>query len=115
MQVMGDGPFDVRVRAGLRLAPGLLAEEGEHFFGLGERLRSREGDGTWKLMVEGRRRRSYRLEAALSALIQPFVPCTVEWNGRALPPGSWSYDDATGLLRAAFGGRRGRLTVRACA
>jgi len=36
----------------------------------------------------------------------------VDWNGRPLPPGDWSYDAGTQVLRARFAGQRGRLVVR---
>jgi alpha-glucosidase (family GH31 glycosyl hydrolase) len=81
-------------------------------FGGWERLRSIERGGAWELAVRGARRRRYALQASLATLAVPFVPCRVEWMGRALD--TWAYDEATGVLRAEFEGRTGRLRVMAC-
>ena len=43
-----------------------------------ERLISRERADGWALRVEGDRRRTYRLEASLATLRDPFVPCSLE-------------------------------------
>jgi alpha-glucosidase (family GH31 glycosyl hydrolase) len=80
-----------------------------------ERLRSVEGDGVWTLAVRGKRARTYDLQASLATLEHPFAPCTVAWNGRPLAADAWTYDAATGVLRARFDGRKGRLRVEACA
>jgi hypothetical protein len=77
-----------------------------------ERLRSLERAASWELAVRGKPRRTYMLQASLATLEQPFTPCAVEWNGRPLPPGDWSYDAGTQVFRARFAGQRGRLVVR---
>jgi alpha-glucosidase (family GH31 glycosyl hydrolase) len=83
-------------------------------FAGGERMRSIERTGSWELAVRGRRRRTYELQASLATLAQPFVPCAPEWNGHSLSDEAWSYDAASGVLRATFAGRKGRLLVRTC-
>jgi alpha-glucosidase (family GH31 glycosyl hydrolase) len=83
-------------------------------FSVRETLRSREERaGGWELVVRGRRRRSYELQASLRTLVRPFTPCAVEWAGQ--PLAAWSYDPPTGVLRTEFTGKRGRLVVRPCA
>ena len=77
----------------------------------GERLRSTETSAGWRLKIRGERRRSYRLEASLRALKDPFVPCRVALSGRELAPRRWSFDRRKDVLRARFGGRRLTLTV----
>ena len=81
------------------------------FYG-GGTLRSAERRGRWSLRVRGDGTARYRLQAALGTLAEPFVPCSVRWAGHLLPPESWSYDPATGVLRAELVGGRGRLVVR---
>lgn len=83
-------------------------------YGPREGLESREGDGLWELAVRGRRRRTYEVAASLATMRQPFEPCAVEWRGRPLDAGAWSYDAPTGVLRATFTGRAGSLVARAC-
>jgi hypothetical protein len=83
-------------------------------FGKGEKLRSRERDGEWTLAVRGKLRRSYRLDASLATLREPFRPCEVAVDGRELPRARWSYDRGSGVLRVRFGGRNPLLSVRAC-
>jgi alpha-glucosidase (family GH31 glycosyl hydrolase) len=78
----------------------------------GEHLRSLERRGRWELTIRGTRRRVYRVEASLATLARPFIPCAVEWNGRALAPDEWTYDARTRVLRAGWTGRRGHLVVR---
>jgi hypothetical protein len=82
-------------------------------FSARERLRSRERADGWELVIRGRHRRVYELQASLRTLVRPFTPCAVEWGGR--PLSAWSFDEATGVLRAELAGRRGRLVVRSCA
>jgi alpha-glucosidase (family GH31 glycosyl hydrolase) len=62
----------------------------------------------WSTRVHGFRLRHYRLEASLPRL----RPCSVTLGRRPLR--GWSYDRATGVLRARFSGRSRRLTVRSC-
>ncbi len=78
-----------------------------------ERLRAVEGPGSWELAVRTKKRRTFGIQASLATLEQPFVPCTVTWNGRPLPDEDWSWDADTQVLRARFEGRRGRLRVQA--
>jgi alpha-glucosidase (family GH31 glycosyl hydrolase) len=77
-----------------------------------ERLASIEGDRTWQLVVRRARVRTWRLQASLATLARPIVPCAVEWAGRELPRGDWSYDANEQTLRAIFRGGHGRLVVR---
>jgi alpha-glucosidase (family GH31 glycosyl hydrolase) len=81
----------------------------------GERLRSHEGDGAWRLAVDGARSRKYALAATLRTLDSPFTPCEVSVDGAALGPGDWSFDRSTGVLTARFAGRSPVLEARACA
>ena len=75
-----------------------------------ERLSARElRGGGWTLRVRGARRRTYTLEAALSALRRPFVPCRVRVGRRVLR--GWSHDRRTRVLRLRFTARRARLVV----
>ena len=70
--------------------------------------------GRWRVGARGagaRRRRSH-LQASLATLEVPFVPCRVEWAGQAID--TWTYDEATAVLRAEFEGRTGRLRVTGC-
>ena len=76
-----------------------------------ERLGSRESARGWTLAVRGKRRRTYRLQAALGALRSPFVPRAVTLAGRPLAQRSWSYDRRRGMLRASFTCRSGVLRV----
>jgi alpha-D-xyloside xylohydrolase len=75
-------------------------------------VRSHEGRGSWTLRIRGDRRRRYRLEAVLRALRDPFRPCAVSVDGRALAPRRWSLD--RGVLKARFDGSRARLVVSSC-
>jgi len=87
--------------------------DGAAAVGADERLAAHErGDG-WRLRAAFRRSKRIALQASLATLARPFVPCAVEWRGRPLPPDAWRFDPATGVLRAAFTGRRGTLLVRA--
>ena len=79
----------------------------------GERLRSRETRGGWRLHVSGERRRRYRLEAALGALRHRFVPAQVMLDGRQLPRRAWSFSPRREILRVRFSARRATLVVRA--
>jgi alpha-glucosidase (family GH31 glycosyl hydrolase) len=79
-----------------------------------ERYRSVEGDRRWELTIYGARVRTWRLQASLATLEQPFVPCAVEFDGQALPASDWSYDSATSVLRATWQGRNGSLVVEEC-
>ena len=72
-------------------------------------LRRRRG---WTLRIAGARRRTYTLEAALSALQRPFTPCRVRLGRRVLR--RWSHDRRTRVLKVRFAARRARLTVIGC-
>ena len=76
------------------------------------RLTSSEGRGRWTLRLEARRPRTVVLRASLLTLERPFRPRSVEVGGRRLRRGAWRYDDRTGVLRAAFRGRRAVVVVR---
>ncbi len=76
-----------------------------------ERLTSRERAEGWALRVEGERRRTYRLEASLATLRDPFVPCKLVLDGRRLAGRRWSFDPASRVLRARFGAEDATLEV----
>lgn len=67
---------------------------------------------TWTLKIKAHRKRSYRLEAATTAL--KFRPCEVTLGGRALPGSEWSFDRHKQVLRASFEARQGKLAVSGC-
>ena len=77
-----------------------------------ERLTSIEGDRQWQLVLRGVRARTWTLQASMLTLEQPFAPCAVEFDNQPLAAGEWSYDAATGVLRATWQGGSGRLIVR---
>lgn len=77
-----------------------------------ERLRLLERPGRWELSIRGARRRTYDVAASLATLASPFVPCTVEWNGRRLDAERWRWDADTRVLRVRVAGLRGRLVVQ---
>jgi hypothetical protein len=77
----------------------------------GERLHSVEGRGSWTLVVRGARRRSYQLQAGLTALRASLRPRAVLLDGRPLPAGAWEYDASARTLRVRFQTVRGRLHV----
>lgn len=77
-----------------------------------ERYRSVEGRQQWELVLQRTPSRTWRLQASLLTLEEPFVPCAVEYDGAPLPAADWSYDEASGVLRATWQGGNGRLTVR---
>jgi alpha-D-xyloside xylohydrolase len=93
----------------------LALPRGRHTDRIGrdERVTSVERRDGWHLLLRLRRRREIDLQASLATLATPFAPCAVEWRGRPLPAGTWTWDPTTRVLRATFTGRRGRLTVRA--
>lgn len=83
-------------------------------FNYGERLRSDERTGQWRLTIEGHRTRTYSIEASLRTLRRPFRPCRLALNGRTLPGGSWRFERDTGVLRTQFEARRAPLAVQGC-
>jgi hypothetical protein len=83
-------------------------------FGTRGRYRSTEQPGRWTLTARAERRSRVTLQASLHTLAAPFEPCSVRMNGRPLPSGAWSFDPATGVLRATVEGRSLRLQVEAC-
>jgi alpha-glucosidase len=83
-------------------------------FNYGERLRSDERTGQWRLAIEGHRTRTYSIEASLRTLRRPFRPCRLALNGRMLPGGSWRFERDTGVLRTQFEARRATLAVQGC-
>ena len=76
-----------------------------------ERIRSREGRGSWTLAIAGARVRRYDLQASLATLRRPFRPCSVRARGRALP---FRFDRRTRVLRARLRGRSPVLRVSGC-
>jgi alpha-glucosidase (family GH31 glycosyl hydrolase) len=83
-------------------------------FNYGERLRSNEQGRGWRLEIDGKRRRLYALQASLRTLRNPFRPCELTLQGRALPRRAWSYRARSRVLRARFVVRRGTLFARGC-
>jgi sulfoquinovosidase len=83
-------------------------------FNEGERLSSREVRGAWRLRIEGKRRRLYRVEASLATLRTPIEPCRLRLGRRTLPRRAWSYDREARVLVARFFATKGRLRVEAC-
>jgi alpha-glucosidase (family GH31 glycosyl hydrolase) len=79
-------------------------------FGAKGTLVSRERRRGWQLRLRGPRRR-YALQASLTTLRRPFVPCRVWLRGRRLPARAWRYDRGAGVLRARFRARKGVLRV----
>jgi len=79
----------------------------------GGRIESDEVPEGWRLALRGPAT-SWRVQASLRTLERPIDPCAVEWNGRPLADGAWSWDAGQGVLRARFEGR-GTLVVRGCA
>jgi len=57
----------------------------------------------------------WSIEASLATLERPFAPCAVEWSGRRLAPALWSYDEASGVLRADVAGTGSLVVRRTCA
>jgi alpha-glucosidase (family GH31 glycosyl hydrolase) len=82
--------------------------------GDGEKLKSRENRGQWKLVIDGDRKRTYELQASLATLERPFEPCDVELDGEPLGGDGWSYDRPTGVLKAAYTAKDPALKVSSC-
>jgi alpha-glucosidase (family GH31 glycosyl hydrolase) len=61
--------------------------------------------GSWRVDINGDRRRRYTLEAAFRA-------CAVALDGRPLPRSAWR--QRRGVLTATFSARRATLSVRGC-
>ncbi|MGI9021386.1 MAG: TIM-barrel domain-containing protein [Solirubrobacterales bacterium] len=80
------------------------------------RLRSTEGDGLWRLRLDGNAGTRYRIQASMASLRDPFEVCEVSLDGEALDAVAWSYGAATRALRvrAKARGVTTRLTARAC-
>jgi hypothetical protein len=83
----------------------------------GDTATSEETASGWTLQIDGRRPRSYDIEAALGSLAAgAFRPCSVRAGERGRTPvHSWRYDRATGVLRLRLFAERARLVVRSCA
>jgi alpha-D-xyloside xylohydrolase len=84
-------------------------------FGKAGRYTSTEAPGKWTLNVRAERRSTVTLQATMRTLQAPFVPCSVLVNRRALPADAWTFDPATGVLRATVEGRSLRVEATACA
>jgi alpha-glucosidase (family GH31 glycosyl hydrolase) len=80
----------------------------------GGRVRSSEHHGSWRLEIHSGAERTWELQASLGTLRRPFKPCSLRLDGRRLPREHWSYDGATGALRARFDARRGVLAAERC-
>jgi len=78
------------------------------------RLVSIEGDGSWQLDVRGDQQRTIGLQASMSTLNKPFLPCRVALNGRPLAKTAWQYDAASRELAVTFRTQSGVLTVSGC-
>jgi alpha-glucosidase (family GH31 glycosyl hydrolase) len=76
-------------------------------------LASRERADRWELALDAPVAR-WSIEASLATLERPFAPCAVEWSGRPLGAGLWSYDDATGVLHAEVAGSGALVVRRTC-
>jgi alpha-glucosidase len=72
----------------------------------GEKLRSVVRRHHWDLVIRGKRRRRYALQAAM-----PFEPCSVTARGE---PVRFRYSRRTHVLRVRFSARRATATVEAC-
>ncbi len=79
------------------------------------RLVSTEENAGWRLEVRGDRQRTIGLQASLSTLNRPFVPCRVTLDGRPLDRTAWQYDSTSRSLDVTFRTRGGVLTVAGCA
>jgi sulfoquinovosidase len=76
-------------------------------------LTSEEAASGWRLAIDAPNAR-WTVQASLRTLERPFAPCGVAWQGRDLPPGQWSYDEASGVLRAVVTGSGALLARRTC-
>jgi hypothetical protein len=83
-------------------------------FYVGERLRSKEKGGGWRLAIDGDRGRDYSLQASLASLRDPFRPCAVEVDGRPLAGSRWAYDRSSRALAVEFSGRDPVLDALPC-
>ena len=77
-----------------------------------ELIRSRERGRGWALRIKGERRRTYRLQASLKTLSNPFEPCRVSVGGEPLGRSKWDYDSKRRVVTAKFKGRNVRVVVR---
>jgi alpha-glucosidase (family GH31 glycosyl hydrolase) len=78
-----------------------------------ERLRSRELHGKWRLKINGKIRRHYKIEASLAALRHPFEPQSVTVKGKPLSKKRWNYSHRKRLLSLEVRARRANIAVRA--
>ncbi len=77
----------------------------------GGQIESIERPGRWTLVVNGKRKIAYSLEASLSTLEGRLRPCRVLLNGRALKKSAWRYDKRRRALSVEFKLRSGRVTA----
>lgn len=82
--------------------------------GPGETVRSAESRRGWALRVNGKARRSYRLQASLATLRRPYAVCAVRLGRRVLPLSAWSQEPGSLVLRVRFSARRATLRARPC-
>jgi sulfoquinovosidase len=82
-----------------------------------ETATSDETSGGWTLHIEGRRTRTYEIEAALGSLSSgAFRPCGVFAGTRGRTPvRGWRYSSATGVLKLRVRALSARVVVRSCA
>src|SRR5262249_2977710 len=80
--------------------PHLIAFPGgksESPFGEDGRLLSTEGNDSWTLTIKGAEGAEITLDASLTTMLDPLLPCAVKVDGRPLPREAWSAAD--GVLR----------------
>ena len=77
----------------------------------GGRLASTErlgGPRRWTLEIHSARNRTWEIEASMTALRRPFVPCELTVGGEPLASRGWSYDATDQVLRLSV---RAKVTV----
>ena len=80
--------------------------------GVGETLASTAGTNSWTLSINGKRSRTYSIEAALGSLSAPFTPCTLTLDGARLPGSAWTYSSATKVLKVTATLTGGTIVAR---
>jgi hypothetical protein len=87
----------------------------------GETATSEETPAGWTLQIDGRRPRTYDIEADIEAALGSlsggaFRPCSVRSGERGRTPvHSWRYDRSSGVLKLRVFGQRTLVVVRSCA
>jgi hypothetical protein len=75
----------------------------------GGAVRSVERPGQWRLTIDSKRKRTWKVEAALGTL----HVCSVKAQGGRVS--AWHFDRRSGVLRTTWSGRRGTLLALSCA